>query len=191
MSRITELPNTITTDIDKADTINILRLLRVSDFQLISGYSAYLSIMDIQSILSQIATTVANKFNQMEEVMTSYLFFDWKEKKLLFVMSGSGTSGRLSFMVSRMMNNFLKDWEGGKYHHRIVFDYLIAGGDPALILSQEKAEDDVTQSQNDIQELIDQYEDEIGHLVYIGISCGFSAPYVAGQLDWILEQNVP
>lgn len=72
----------------------------------------------------------------------------------------------------------------------ITFEYLMAGHDLALIKSQEKAEDDVVQAITDLKAIGD--DDENCTLVlYIGITCGMSAPYVGAQLDWIMNSPHP
>lgn len=55
----------------------------------------------------------------------------------------------------------------------------------ALLKSQEKAEDDTIESVNDLKKII--AGDEVRHVVYIGITCGLSAPYVGSQIQWILD----
>lgn len=69
----------------------------------------------------------------------------------------------------------------------IEFTYLIAGGDLALLKSQEKAEDDVLGSIDDLKNSIS--ESTLTHVVYIGITCGLSAPYVGSQIQWILDNE--
>lgn len=59
----------------------------------------------------------------------------------------------------------------------------MAGNDLALMKSQEAAEDDVILSVEDLKRRTEGYD----HVIYIGITCGLSAPYVGSQLDWILN----
>jgi len=72
----------------------------------------------------------------------------------------------------------------------IKFEYLMAGHDLALIKSQEKAEDDVVQSIDDLKAVTDN-DPNCTFAVYIGITCGMSAPYVGSQVDWILHSSHP
>ena len=60
----------------------------------------------------------------------------------------------------------------------------------ALIKSQEKAEDDVVQSIQDLKQVTDD-DENCTFAVYIGITCGMSAPYVGSQIDWILNASHP
>eukprot|EP01122_Echinamoeba_exundans_P014248 TRINITY_DN6409_c0_g1_i1.p1 TRINITY_DN6409_c0_g1~~TRINITY_DN6409_c0_g1_i1.p1 ORF type:complete len:622 (-),score=94.35 TRINITY_DN6409_c0_g1_i1:69-1673(-) len=93
-------------------------------------------------------------------------------------MAGAGTSGRLSFFCARALSVVAKS-----FGSRVEFDYLMAGSDLALMKSQEAAEDDVVLSVQDLKRRTDGYD----HVVYIGITCGLSAPYVGSQIDWILN----
>lgn len=72
----------------------------------------------------------------------------------------------------------------------IRFEYLMAGHDLALIKSQEKAEDDVVQSIEDLKKMTDD-DEHCTLVVYIGITCGLSAPYVGSQINWILNESHP
>ena len=53
-----------------------------------------------------------------------------------------------------------------------------------MLLSDELPEDDPGLGKRDLQSIIAGRE----HVLFIGITCGLSAPYVAGQLDWALTQ---
>lgn len=66
----------------------------------------------------------------------------------------------------------------------------MAGHDLALIKSQEKAEDDVVQSIQDLKGVTDD-DEHCTFVVYFGITCGMSAPYVGSQIDWILNADHP
>ncbi|WAR23768.1 GCKR-like protein [Mya arenaria] len=64
-----------------------------------------------------------------------------------------------------------------------LFRYCLAGGDKALFTSQEAPEDDP----NAGIEALKRASEGKTKVVYIGITCGLSAPYVAGQLDFCLD----
>ena len=56
------------------------------------------------------------------------------------VFTGCGTSGRLAYAISNMMNEeWLRLW-GERESAPLPFGYLIAGGDDALIAAKENAE---------------------------------------------------
>ena len=63
------------------------------------------------------------------------------------------------------------------------YEYLIAGGDIALFMSQEAPEDDWRKGQEDLARVSSNKT----RVLYIGITCGLSAPYVAGQLDYCMN----
>ncbi|KAJ8289424.1 hypothetical protein GJAV_G00001160 [Gymnothorax javanicus] len=92
----------------------------------------------------------------------------------LIVLSGCGTSGRLAYLLSTSFNRLL---EGLKKPQ--VFAYIIAGGDKALLTSQEAPEDSPQLGALNLEQVCAGKK----RVLYIGISCGLSAPFVAGQLD--------
>ena len=97
-----------------------------------------------------------------------------------FVLSGAGTSGRLAFLTARNFNRCLKAMGRPE-----IFQYLIAGGDASLIKAQENAEDNPRLGTDDLMKVTQGKH----HVVFIGITCGLSAPYVAGQLDYAMNQS--
>jgi N-acetylmuramic acid 6-phosphate (MurNAc-6-P) etherase len=71
---------------------------------------------------------------------------------------------------------------------REVFKYLCAGGDSALVLSDELPEDDPQKGAQELKEIVNEFE--VDNVLYlIGVTCGLSAPYVAGQLDYALKAD--
>lgn len=64
----------------------------------------------------------------------------------------------------------------------------MSGGDLALLKAQEKAEDDVNISIKDLKNAIFRMPN-VKHVVYFGITCGMSAPYVGSQIQWILDNE--
>lgn len=102
----------------------------------------------------------------------------------LVIASGSGTSGRLAFFVSRGFNAACsKLLPGSAGDPR--FHYLMAGGDAALIKAKEGAEDDPDLALADLTRLVDSYKPTA--VVLIGISCSMSVSavvVVAGVFAW-------
>ena len=82
------------------------------------------------------------------------------------VMSGCGTSGRMAWLAAR------------RFAGSRDFRYCMAGGESALVLSDELPEDDAQQGAADLKQVLAGEEDYF----LIGISCGLSAAYVAGQV---------
>ncbi|KAF6733374.1 Glucokinase regulatory protein [Oryzias melastigma] len=65
----------------------------------------------------------------------------------------------------------------------LVYSYIIAGGDRALLSSQEAPEDDPELGMLSLQKVCEGKK----RVLFIGVSCGLSAPFVAGQLDFCLQ----
>lgn len=172
MSSITERTNELSSELDRVDSRGILKLFRQCDAQIFTGYSDFESIND-SSIQCEIVEFVQCIVDRLEKQTTG---------KINIVITGAGTSGRLAFFVSRSFNRLI-----GKSNSddRITFNYLIAGGDLCLTVGMEGAEDNISQA---ITDLKSQIKDE-DTLVYIGITCGFSAPYVAAQIDYLFNLN--
>uniref|UniRef100_A0A3Q3LCI2 Glucokinase (hexokinase 4) regulator n=1 Tax=Mastacembelus armatus TaxID=205130 RepID=A0A3Q3LCI2_9TELE len=96
----------------------------------------------------------------------------------LIVLSGCGTSGRLAFLIASGFNRELR-----QLNQMSVCSYIIAGGDRALLSSQEAPEDDPRLGVLSLKKVCEGKK----RVLFIGISCGLSAPFVAGQLDFCLQ----
>jgi N-acetylmuramic acid 6-phosphate (MurNAc-6-P) etherase len=162
---LTETPNPLTSDIDLASPQGIVKLLRQTDAQLFSGWATYDGFYDSPTIraISDAALLTAE-----------YL----RKENGVIVLSGAGTSGRLAMFLAREFNSVCASL--GKQ----PFRFLIAGGYPALIQAQEGAEDDPYRAQEDLKSIAGPNAE----VLYYGITCGFSAPYIAGQLEYTLQQ---
>ena len=95
------------------------------DAQLFSGWESFDSFESeiVQSNLLKFATAISSALKNNDKI----------------VLSGCGTSGRLGFFCSRAFNRILKSLDQNP-----VFDYLMAGGDEALFVSQELVEEKVS-----------------------------------------------
>ncbi|MGI8907856.1 MAG: hypothetical protein ACR2IE_15350 [Candidatus Sumerlaeaceae bacterium] len=165
---ITESPNELTTDIDIASPLQIVRLLRAADAQIFAGYGGYPGLYD-----NEIITKLARLAAVCARILHT--------RRGCIVLSGAGTSGRLAMFIARTFDEKLgADLATGP------FRYTIAGGDAALIHAQEGAEDDPQQGIRDLEAAVAGAND----VLYIGITCGLSAPYIAGQLEHILSGKV-
>lgn len=157
---ITETANELTTDIDVASPEGIVRLLRASDSQIYNGYRTFPALCDDEIIAKMVCVV------------------EWAAPLMgrddaVIVISGAGTSGRLAMFIARTFNHLLEQRD-----RPANFRYLMAGGNKALIKAQEGAEDDPHQAWTDLQAVIEGKK----RVLYIGVTCGLSAPYVAGQL---------
>uniref|UniRef100_A0A8C2FK76 Glucokinase (hexokinase 4) regulator n=1 Tax=Cyprinus carpio TaxID=7962 RepID=A0A8C2FK76_CYPCA len=96
----------------------------------------------------------------------------------LIVLSGCGTSGRIAFLLVTSFNEMVKAQK-----QKQICSYIIAGGDRAMLTSQEAPEDDPALGAR----MLDKICAGKKHVLLVGISCGMSAPFVAGQLDFCLK----
>ncbi len=86
------------------------------------------------------------------------------------VIGGAGTSGRLALQTQ------------ARYPGQVVG--LLAGGVGAFFRAREGAEDSAELGQSDLAQV-----DAAGPMVYLGVSCGLSAAYVAGQALALLARD--
>ncbi len=94
------------------------------------------------------------------------------DPEAVLVLSGCGTSGRIAMFCSHA------------YRDPRVRS-CISGGDEALLLPVENAEDNALQGVKDLL----RAAGDAKRVVFVGITCGLSAPYVAGQLDHALSNR--
>lgn len=172
---LTEQPNELTLNIDIASPVGIVRHFRQVDSQLFCGYLDYDSVNDLLQIKN--TTLVAKHFLKFLRK-----FINGGNSQIIF--SGSGTSGRLAYFCSRNYNKIVKQLFKKKSD---LFSYLMAGGDKALIRAQEAAEDKPLAGVNDLKNNFPTIEKD--EFMLIGISCGLSAPYAAGQLDYTIPKK--
>lgn len=163
---ITETPNSLSLDIDLASPSAIVRILRQTDAQIFAGYLGYPGLYDTETVESLVS--LAERAAQTIAAPHGCI-----------VLSGAGTSGRLAMLAARAFNHFL-----GRVAPPL-FRYLIAGGDAAIVQAQEGAEDNPAQGITDLKAAIEGADD----VFYVGITCGLSAPYIAGQLEEMLGRE--
>ncbi len=165
---ITETSSELTRDIDVAIPLEIVRLLRASDAQIFGGYGGFEGMSDPETHLklAKLADRAAAILNKPTGRV---------------ILSGAGTSGRLAMFTTRTFNRFF-----GTKSNPEPFRYTIAGTDLALIAAQEGAEDDANQGIADLKAAAAGAEE----IFYVGITCGLSAPYIAGQLSHMLNDGV-
>ncbi|MBN1900705.1 hypothetical protein JW926_05185, partial [Candidatus Sumerlaeota bacterium] len=167
-SSITELANALTTDIDLASPTGIVQIFRQTDAQIFNGWSTYDGLCDAAFL---------RRMRKAVDETSAILSFNGKKK---VVISGAGTSGRLAMFISRSFNRIARLAGADPCFH-----YLIAGGDLALIKAQEGAEDDPITAQKELEQIVGDAE----KVLYIGVTCGFSAAYIAGQLDYTTARD--
>ncbi|XP_078256267.1 glucokinase regulatory protein isoform X2 [Rhinoraja longicauda] len=163
---ITERSNPITHDIDLSDSVQIVQLLKKCDeeiFQKEEDSATNYKTLFSESILMALRDTA----KQVQEVLRD-------ADDNLIVLSGCGTSGRLAFLLASSFNRLSKTK---------IYDYIIAGGDKALMTSQELPEDNPETGIKMLKAITKMKK----KVLFIGISCGLSAPFVAGQLDFCMN----
>ncbi|XP_063416204.1 glucokinase regulatory protein-like [Mytilus trossulus] len=162
---ITESRNPITTKIDVASTDDIVKKLHECDREIFNGWNRYKGLFHPETI---------STIRQISEVAVDIM----KKPEGMIVLSGCGTSGRIAFLIARNFNEVLRN-----LGREQCFRYLIAGRDKALFTSQEAPEDD---PQCGI-EMLKEATTGRNRVLFIGITCGLSAPFVAGQLCHCME----
>ncbi|XP_020772728.2 glucokinase regulatory protein [Boleophthalmus pectinirostris] len=166
---VSEKSNPLSRDLDRASANQIVRILQACDMQMFEKED---SNGQYQRILSDsVLKSVMEVALRVEEILKN-------PENSLIVLSGCGTSGRLAFLITRCFNKALK-----QLSKQSVYTYIIAGGDRALFTSKESHEDDPKMGMLHLKEVCEGKK----HVLYIGISCGLSAPFVAGQLDFCLQ----
>ena len=171
---ITELRNEQSANFDASlNPTEFLRTLRSIDAQIFSGWGGgkYSSLLD-PDIISQcdgVACRILDLLHRSE-----------RGESVGVAMSGCGTSGRAAYLISAHFNKLMINL--GK---KPIFHYLVSGGDSALLFSDELPEDDAYQGAEDVKSFLSTHGRDGGML--IGVTCGLSAPYVAGQLDYMMD----
>ena len=158
---ITERDDDITTNIDVSSIPQMIRLLFESDSLIFGGYKHFRSLWQFE--------------NELERAIAACVAVLRDVDRGCVIMSGCGTSGRLGYVAAQTFNRIATSF--GLTHN--PFKYLLAGGDAGLFQSLELCEDDPTAGVTDLV----TSSQGLDRVVYIGITCGLSAPYVAGQLE--------
>ncbi|XP_029306481.1 glucokinase regulatory protein isoform X3 [Cottoperca gobio] len=165
---VSEKSNPLTRDIDRASASRIVRMLQACDAQMFQEESG----ATYQRLLSeQVVATLMEVAQKVEIILKD-------PRDSLVVLSGCGTSGRLAFLITSAFNRALQELS-----QRSLYSYIIAGGDRALLSSQEAPEDDPKLGMLSLKKVCEGKK----RVLFIGISCGLSAPFVAGQLELCLQ----
>ncbi|KAM9061700.1 glucokinase regulatory protein isoform 2-T2 [Sarcophilus harrisii] len=98
----------------------------------------------------------------------------------LVVLSGGGTSGRMAFLMSVSFNQLMKG-----LGQKPLYTYLIAGGDRSVVASREGTEDSALHGIEELKKVTAGKK----RVIVIGISVGLSAPFVAGQMDFCMNNS--
>jgi predicted NBD/HSP70 family sugar kinase/N-acetylmuramic acid 6-phosphate (MurNAc-6-P) etherase len=182
---VTELHNDFSKYLDGSlPAVEFIRILKVCDSQVFSGWSGEVGLLDEEAIFAceNVAYTISQMLRRDAEGKISGKV----------VMTGCGTSGRIAFLTARRFNALLGMSENP---HTAPFTYLCAGGDSALLLSDELPEDDPVQGAAELADIVlrdgassSSSSSSKNSTYLIGVTCGLSAPYVAGQIDYTIDE---
>lgn len=163
--RITEQIHPLTQDLDQMSPVRALAGLFGAEQELYGknawggGLTDPETVATLERLAQQIATTLAHPAGRV-------------------IFAGAGTSGRLACYSATQWSRFYGPTPG-----RVVG--LLAGGWPAYYHAREVVEDSVAAGVADLE----PYLSQPGPVVYIGITCGLSAAYVAGQLARVSKRS--
>ncbi|XP_044148305.1 glucokinase regulatory protein [Bufo gargarizans] len=167
---ISEKSNPITREMDKADPNTLVQLLRDCDAEIFQEEDE--TIINYQRLYSEsILKTVADIAKKVQQIIEN-------PADGLIVLSGCGTSGRLALLLANSFNRLMKG-----LHQIPCYTYIIAGGDRSVVTAQEAPEDNPARGQEELQRVCEGKK----KVVFIGISCSLSAPFIAGQLDFCMK----
>eukprot|EP00048_Salpingoeca_helianthica_P008418 m.122245 g.122245 ORF g.122245 m.122245 type:complete len:597 (+) comp14596_c2_seq1:44-1834(+) len=172
MARFTERENELTTEIAGAEPVGIVRMLRQTDAQLFAGWRGEPCVLDPE-ILEKLRALEEQAYGALVEALED-------KKQIRFVFSGCGTSGRIAWLCARSYNTIVAE-----KHPDLppLFHHLLSGGDEAMVLSKELPEDDPHLGQRELAAIVEAS----AHTFFFGITCGLSAPYVAGQVAYAMD----
>ena len=181
---VTEQANKLTTNIDLVERgEDILKLLAQTDQQILNGWQIN-DTLKTDGLKTDFY--ILDKLNRLSKLLAD----NWGEhikraqaQKFKFILSGCGTSGRLAYLCSQTLNSHMK--RVYNYQGESLCEYIIAGDDYALVNSVESVEDKPKIGAEKLRERLGS--DGSTKCVYIGITCGLSAPFVAGQIDFCLR----
>lgn len=167
---ISEKSNPITRELDKADPAQIVQLLKECDAEIFQEEEE--ALPHYKRLYSEsVLQTMVHIIREVQEVLKD-------PDNTLIVLSGGGTSGRLAFLIAGSFNKLLKG-----LGQQPRYTYIIAGGDRSLVMSQEALEDRALLGVQELRKVCEGKR----KVVFLGISCGLSAPFVAGQLDFCMN----
>ncbi|NWX92725.1 GCKR protein, partial [Nothoprocta ornata] len=167
---ISEKSNPITRELDRADPVQIVQLLKECDAEIFQEEEE--ALLNYKRLYSEaVLKTMMDIISKVQEVLKD-------PDNGLIVLSGGGTSGRLAFLIAISFNKLLKG-----LGQLPCYTYIIAGGDRSLVMSQEGLEDSALLGIEELRKVCDGKK----RVVFVGISCGLSAPFVAGQLDFCMN----
>ena len=164
---VTERSNTLTENIDKATPTEIVSLLKKCDEEIFNYGEENEGVCnkEFTDLLEKISLEAAERVSPNVDHGA-------------IILSGCGTSGRIAFLICRAFNEL-----AGKVKQRQCYRYICAGGDRVLTRSVESCEDNWIAG----KEALVREADGLENILFIGITCGLSAAFVGGQLEYCLQ----
>ncbi|XP_043843914.1 glucokinase regulatory protein [Dromiciops gliroides] len=167
---ITEKSNPLTKNLDRANAEQIVQLLGQCEAEIFQEEGQ--AVPAYQRLYSEsILTTMVQVAGKVQEVLKD-------PEGGLVVLSGGGTSGRMAFLMSVSFNQLMKG-----LGQKPLYTYLIAGGDRSVMASREGTEDSALHGIEELKKVATGKK----QVIVIGISVGLSAPFVAGQMDFCMD----
>jgi N-acetylmuramic acid 6-phosphate (MurNAc-6-P) etherase len=177
--RWTEASNPLSLDLDVSETdTHLVRTLGAVDAGLFSASGGGLPTLPDAEVASAVARAAALAAAALAH------------PRGRVALCGCGTSGRLSHLESRALNRLA----AALGLRADCFTHLLAGGDAALLVSQEAAEDMPGAGRDALAALLAATSDAdvdgsaAAPVVAVGISCGLSATFVGSLLEHALSQ---
>jgi N-acetylmuramic acid 6-phosphate (MurNAc-6-P) etherase/ribosomal protein S18 acetylase RimI-like enzyme len=167
---ITERKNPLTNRLDFLSPSEILDVLHRVDGEIYNGWQGFPGLRDT-AVIESIAALAAGfqwAFQTPEAVPSRGVVF-----------AGCGTSGRIAYLCATAFNNVLsaRGLPG-------LCRYILAGGDDAIVLSIEQPEDNPFLGRDSLVSVMQR--NNFSDALVVGITCGLSAPFVAGIVDYAL-----
>nr|Q91754.1 RecName: Full=Glucokinase regulatory protein; Short=GKRP; Short=Glucokinase regulator [Xenopus laevis]CAA56863.1 glucokinase regulator [Xenopus laevis] len=167
---ISEKSNPMTRELDKADPSQLVQLLRDCDAEIFQEEDE--NLIHYHRLYSEsVLKTMGDVAKRVQEVLKN-------PDDSLVVLSGCGTSGRLALLLANSFNGLLKG-----LHKTPCYCYIMSGGDRSIVTSQESSEDNPQLGAQELEKVCEGKK----NVLFIGISCGLSAPFIAGQLDFCMR----
>ena len=162
--RITEHSNALTERIDEASIPELIRQFGKADRQIFGSERWGNGLLD---------GSFLRKLNRLRAIINEVL--DHPQGRVIF--AGAGTSGRIALHTAATY--------GAIYDAERVVG-LMAGGPDAFLEAKERAEDNPRSGVRDLDAVLVK---DGSPFVYVGITCGLSAAYVAGQVQHAMSKN--
>lgn len=183
---VTEQVNKITKNIDLVESgQEILKLFSQTDQEIFDGWQIN---QELKTDGMKNDFFILDKISRLSILLADQIKDHLKQnktKKFKFILSGCGTSGRLAYLCSQTFNLYFKS----KYNQidYNICEYIIAGDDYALVNSVESVEDKANVGEQKLRAILEEQNQETT-CIFIGITCGLSAPFVAGQINYCLDE---